>query len=316
MKLWDLAQTYAGLNLFNEHTRASLFRVVKLFISRANIENCDEINLEAIIRFKEATFKVAKGVSYNGYLRYLRIIGSYAVEMGYMEVNWFTKVKLAPTNKGIPKTLESELVHAAIIHIESEPDIYTPNCFWVGIIKFLWHTGMRRRQIVSLRVGHFNLSRRLLTLSCEGSKTRREWLIPIHEELIPIIEQMLKLLTEKLGRPLRLDDTFFNRKLLGRQFSTDPKRSDALPAVAISDFFKRVRRRSGVHLAAHRFRHTFATELCKAEDGEVDLFTVQHLLGHTTLQTTRIYVQSNAESMFNSINKMKPLRFNMRAADD
>jgi integrase len=312
MKLWDLSQTYARLNLFNEVTRETLLRAVDLFIRRANIENCEEVNLEAILRFKEATLLVAKGVSYNGYLRYLRIIGRHAVEMGYMETNWFARVKLAPVGKPIPKTLDSTAVFAALQHIEAHSDSYEPVWFWSAVIKFLWHTGMRRRQIVTLRIGDFDLESSVLRLSFEGSKTRREWFIPLHDELIPIIEHMFAKVAQKLGRSLKADDTFFNRHLLGFRFSTDPKKLDAIPAQVITDFFKRINKRAGIVIGAHRFRHTFATELCNHVEGAVDLFTVQHLLGHSALQTTRIYVQSSAQTMFNSIRKIKPLRLNMK----
>lgn len=312
MKLWDLSQTYARLNLFNDVTRETLLRAVDLFIRRANIENCEEVNLEAILRFKEATLLVAKGVSYNGYLRYLRTIGRHAVEMGYMQTNWFARAKFAPVGKPVPKTLDSASVFAAIQHIESNSDIYEPIWFWVAVIKFLWHTGMRRRQLVSLRIGDFDLESGLLKLSYEGSKTRREWFIPIHNELIPIIEHMFVLVAAKLGRSLKPDDTFFNRNLLGFRFSTDPGKLDAIPAQAITDFFKRIRKRTGIVIGAHRFRHSFATELCNHDEGPIDLFTVQHLLGHSALQTTRIYVQSRVQTMFNAVHKIKPLRLNMK----
>lgn len=56
-----------------------------------------------------------------------------------------------------------------------------------------------------------------------------------------------------------------------------------------------IRRLVPIHTAAHTLRHTFATRYLAAHPG--DLVSIASLLGHSSLNTTRIYVQPTAEQL-------------------
>jgi site-specific recombinase XerD len=47
---------------------------------------------------------------------------------------------------------------------------------------------------------------------------------------------------------------------------------------------------AGIHLTAHRLRHTFANDLVSVD---VPVTSIQKLLGHAWLETTQIYVAAN-----------------------
>jgi integrase/recombinase XerD len=60
--------------------------------------------------------------------------------------------------------------------------------------------------------------------------------------------------------------------------------------------------RAGVKQATlHKFRHTYATRLL--EDG-CDIVTVQHLLGHSDLKTTRKYLSPDQERARKAVNRL------------
>jgi len=52
---------------------------------------------------------------------------------------------------------------------------------------------------------------------------------------------------------------------------------------------------------AHSFRHSFATHLIEAG---VDLFKVQKLLGHASLDTTKIYINFNSSQMAKAVDRL------------
>jgi site-specific recombinase XerD len=65
---------------------------------------------------------------------------------------------------------------------------------------------------------------------------------------------------------------------------------DGMSTTAIHKRLMRYRDQAGVHLTAHRLRHSFANDLIGAD---VPVTTVQKLLGHTWLETTQTYVAAN-----------------------
>jgi site-specific recombinase XerD len=69
---------------------------------------------------------------------------------------------------------------------------------------------------------------------------------------------------------------------------------DGLSTTAIHQRLMRYRERSGVHLTAHRLRHSFANDMVNAD---VPVTTIQKLLGHRWLETTQSYVQANDKNV-------------------
>lgn len=297
MLITKLAKEYAAMTYFVEETQNTFLRAVDLFVQRSGIELIADIDLDAVIRFKTTTLLVAQPVTFNGYLRYLRLLGDYAIAGGYLDKNHFRSLKTATPGRKLFRVLGDEPIVQAISTLEHNTEEYPDAAFWVSVIKTLYYTGMRRRQLTALRVGDVDIERELILLSYRGSKTHREWTIPIHPQLKPVLVSHLRQLHNLLGRPLISTDPVFNFVFLGNPYKADPKCANALKPTAISDFFKRLKKKTGIHLSAHRFRHTFATNLCNPSEGEPDVLAVQQLLGHTTLQTTKEYVHIRSERM-------------------
>jgi integrase len=303
MKLMDLAVEYANLNIFNSHTRAALLTRVKVFSERSDVVKVSDVNFDSIARFKTLTLETSVAVTYNSYIRYLRILFDYALERKLVKNNWFREIRVAP--EGVPpvKTMDKKTIALICSHIRTHPDSFHPDFFWLTVVATFFYTGMRRRQLVSLRVGDILFDEKTIILSYEGSKTKRSWSIPLNDDLSARLRDLIVSSQVAIGRKLFSSDRLFVVSRFNKRYV--PTAQGGMKAECITGFFKRLSQSMGSSVGAHRFRHTFASELCNPEDdSSPDIFAVQSMLGHTSIQTTRGYVRTSITRMESTIKRL------------
>lgn len=303
MKLVDIAAEFADLNIFNSSTRKTLLEKVSVFCRRSNVHYVADLSLASISHFKQQTLSLAQPITYNGYIRYMRLVLDHAVNMKYTDNNPFRSIRLAPVGEVSHKVLELDTLDEVCDFLVRNANRYKPAWFWITVIYTLYNTGMRRRQLVSLKLKDIDFNKRLIRLSYEGSKTRRSWSIPIDADLCSHLQELVLRSEMVMGRRMLQSDYLF---VVSRFYSRYKTNSDGgTPPEAITGFFKRLSRGFGGRIGAHRFRHTLATELCNpGDDSPPDIFSVQSILGHTSIQTTRRYVQTNTNQMRNTLARL------------
>lgn len=304
----DLAHMYAQLQIYNEQTRETMLRIACMFDRRSNIQSIDEIDWAVLFKFREATLAVVKPVTYNGYIRYLRVLGRWAHSQGFLPRNWFSEIKLAPIPKSRPRAMPLTVLYGSISHLNRHADEFKPAWFWIIVIRVFYYTGIRRRQLISLVWGDIDLHSNRIRLSYRGSKTLREWDIPLAE---PVFAELLHLKNEServLRRPVKNTDPVFNIRLFYQRYRENPHNPGHMTGQQITGFYKRLSAATGLRIGIQATRHTVATELCNPADGsDPDLFTVQQLLGHTMLSTTRGYVATKVETIRKTLTKLQPI---------
>ena len=303
MKIIDLAKQFADLNIYNEFTHATLMDKVSVFCQRSGADSIEDLSLETIARFKRKTLDIAQPITYNGYIRYMRLVIDHAISRKLIHENLFRSVRLAPVGTVPRKVLERKTIDNVCKQIYNNPDSYKPSWFWLSVVYTLYFTGMRRRQLVTLKLGDINFSDGLIHLSYEGSKTHRSWSIPMHEEVSARLHDLILRSEKAMGRRMKPNDYLFVASRFYTRYGVSSKGN--MKPEAITGFFKRLSRDLGEAVGAHRFRHTFATELCNPEDdSSPDIFAVQSILGHTNVQTTRNYVQTSTDRMEMTIKRI------------
>ncbi|WP_049722461.1 tyrosine-type recombinase/integrase [Gilvimarinus polysaccharolyticus] len=306
MRMTEAAELYIALNVYQPDTADTLMRAAKLFELRADCAHIESIDLQSIMRFRNETLKVAKPVTYNGYLRYLKLLNKWLFEEGYSSRNWFSKIKAAPLPMAPPKIVSEDGLLKIIHYLKNDKDAPHPAWFWLIVIRFLYFTGVRRRQIVAIEFQDLDIKNHTLTCSYRGSKTYREWVIPLADELIPDLEYLMRRTSDVIGRELREGDKLFNVCWFYHRYKPDPNNPRAMRREQVTGFMRRLSNKVEVRVGAHRIRHTTATVLCnpKDETQEPDIFAVQRLLGHTQLSTTRNYVETKVGRIRTQVNRM------------
>ena len=148
------------------------------------------------------------------------------------------------------------------------------------IIDLFYTTGIRRIELINLKMQNVDLHSG--TLKVLG-KRNKERIVPI----IPILASQIKLyLSERSHLESIKDVDYFFLLLKG------VKLNDSFVYRLINHYFSHVSEK--VKKSPHILRHTFATHLL---NNGADLNSVKELLGHTSLASTQVYTHSSLSEL-------------------
>ncbi|MFA7115630.1 MAG: tyrosine-type recombinase/integrase [Bacteroidales bacterium] len=149
------------------------------------------------------------------------------------------------------------------------------------LILILYSTGMRRAEIVNLKVNDFDTFRNIFRIIGKGDKLRE---IPVP----PSIKEEILLYLE------RINNDFPDRKTNKLILRDNGKN---ITAREVNDFIKEelssVEGFSGKK-SAHTLRHSLATHLLNKG---ADIYSIKEILGHSSLATTQIYTHNSFEEL-------------------
>lgn len=171
------------------------------------------------------------------------------------------KVPMRKRPKKIPIVYSQEEVQK-IIQCTTQPK-------YRMIFMTAYGTGMRLKELVNLKVKDIDSQR--MTLFVRNSKGKKDRYTLLPQRLLEELRQYYHLFQPK--------EWLFYRCSPDQQLSVD----------SVSRGFRAAKKKAGLAKAGgiHTLRHCFATHLLEAG---TDIRTVQHLLGHSDISTTMIYL--------------------------
>lgn len=148
------------------------------------------------------------------------------------------------------------------------------------VVELLYTTGIRRAELIGLKTQNIDLSAK--TIKVLG-KRNKERVLPLLEAVIPLIKNYIdkrNVLTNVV------DSEYF--------FLTEKgvKLYESLVYGIINKYFSSISDK--VKKSPHVLRHSFATHLL---NNGADLNSVKELLGHSSLASTQIYVNSSLSEL-------------------
>lgn len=229
-------------------------------VARAIVKHCGDIEIESLTfesvrRWKLELDKGRSAETVRNYIIKLRVVLAYLRKCGY-------KV-LDPDLVAVPK--RTDKVPAFISKEEVAQLLKCTNkiknkC----IVSFLYASGIRISELCSLN--RSSIKDNSFTVVGKGGKAR-----------LCFIDERTQVLLD-----LYLDSRTDNNQALF--LSESGKR---ITPGAIQETFKTIRKRSGIDCHPHTLRHSFATDLLR---NNANMRYVQTLLGHSSLQTTQMYL--------------------------
>ena len=218
---------------------------------------------------------------------------------------------MRPRSNIAKKPLDGTLIKQAFTLLGDADDAGSkdqlqPKWFWVIVMKMLYSTGIRRHQLIEIRWKHLDLEQGVLLLVAEGSKTHREWQIPLMPGVISALRYLRIRTLER-----QCTDDIAHRQVFNVTLFYDRYSGDAMTEEQLSGFFRRLSGALGQLITPHRFRHTLATKLLQGP--HPDIKTVQSLLGHTDMRTTLGYVEVDLDHLRALLHaRLGPFIFNHR----
>ena len=207
--------------------------------------------------------------SIHGYARALRAFASWLQEEGYTEDNIFQGIKLPKVPQILIKPLTEDEVRRILVVIPQ----HTPEGIrnYAMILLFL-DTGVRLSELVNLKISNIDFAAGQFKVFGKGAKER---IVPMG---LTARRAVIRYKEHFRPQPLNpMEDRLF------LTVAGDPVCRDS-----VNKIIQRLAKRAGIpRLHAHLLRHTFAVRYL-INGG--DVFTLQKILGHTTLEMTRKYV--------------------------
>ena len=160
------------------------------------------------------------------------------------------------------------------------------------IVAALYSLGIRRAELIGLRVGDVDFGRNLVKVHGKGDKMRE---IPLVASLSQEILLYLKAVETMCGRIRSLEEPLF---VTYTGIQLYPKYVDRAVKSALGGV-KSIKGRKSPHV----LRHSLATELM---NGDTGLNSIKELLGHSSLAATQVYTHSSIARLKDSYKRAHP----------
>ena len=229
--------------------------------------------------------------SVHGHVRTLRAFFSWLVAEGLIDVNPAKDLKPPKVYQKVISTLSDDEIRS-ILALFTFMNSY--NARNQTILMLMLDTGLRMGEIINLKMDDIHMNEGLLKVMGKGKKER---IVPMGSNAQRALQRYLFRYRPQPFSTI-IDNVFLS--VVGKPLTEN----------GVKLIFSRLAKRSGVtRLHAHLCRHTFATRFL-INGG--DVFTLQQILGHSTLEMVRHYVNLASNHVAIQHHKFSPLdRLNM-----
>ena len=270
-----------GLSDRSKNSYENDLNVYKEFLNKRSITNVSSIRSEDIkdflkVRSNEETTTIAHN------LTVIKNFHTYLLKEDIVKTDVSEFIERPKLRKSLPKTLSVEDVDKLLdIKLETAFDYRNK-----AMLELMYGCGLRVSELVNLTLYDVDMTNCLIRIFGKGSKERE---IPIGEYSIYYLKEYLNIRDSLLkGKPC-------NKLFLNNHGSS----------ISRQGFFKMLKqllKEKGLNtdVSPHTLRHSFATHLINRG---ADLRSIQEMLGHSDISTTKIYTKVSDEKVIEEYNE-------------
>ncbi len=208
-------------------------------------------------------YRARKVASLKSFFNYLHI------KAGFIENNPAANLDSPKIKKRMPRYLSLEESVAFLANIDGKYQARD-----LAIFAIFLNCGLRLSELVGINLKNINFEKRSLRVIGKGNKER---MVYLNDLCIDAIKNYLEVRPEVTVHS-DMDALFISSQ--GRRIS------NRMVEILAKKYFEKAGLDYELY-SPHKLRHTAATLMYR--DGNVDIRTLQELLGHTSLATTQIY---------------------------
>jgi integrase/recombinase XerC len=217
----------------------------------------------------------------------LKSFFKYLLRTGVLEQSPLTKVISPKIKKRLPDFIKVDDAGRLIDSLKYTDDWKSLNTKM--LITLFYTTGMRLSELINLKEGQVDLSKKQIKVLGKGNKER---IIPVRSETIKTIKDYIQ---HKRKEFEKADDILLVTEKGKKMY---PKYPYLVVKSFLSDEVKTLDKKS-----PHVLRHTFATHL---SNNGADLNAIKELLGHSSLAATQVYTHNTIEKLKDVHKKAHP----------
>ncbi len=232
--------------------------------------------------------KPLSAFSVQGYARTIKAFWSWLLDESYISRNTMAGLKLPKTPRKIISTFSQEEIQKLLAGTDKKSSKGFRN---FTMILLLLDTGIRLSELIGLQINDVDFLQSCLVINGKGNKER---VVPFGTQVRRILRRYIMHFRPEPDSP-RTGEVFLTDEGL-------PLKPRAVQSMLIR--LGKKARLSGTRLNPHRFRHTFAKNYLMNGG---DIFSLQKILGHTSLEVVKIYVNLVTSDILQQHRKYSPV---------
>ena len=270
-----------GLSDKTKESYENDLKVYSEFLKENNIEDIENIKSDHIKNFLKAREnEETTTIAHN--LTVIKNFHTYLLKENITKNNVSEFIERPKLKKALPKTLSIEDVDK-LLNIELKTPFDYRN---KAMLELMYGCGLRVSELISIELNDIDMVNCLIRVYGKGSKERE----------IPLGEYAIHYLQEYISRR----DLLLKKKPCTKLFLNN--HGQGMTRQGFFKNLKEILKEKGLNpeVSPHTLRHSFATHLINQG---ADLRSIQEMLGHSDISTTKIYTKVTDEKVLNDYNE-------------
>ena len=254
------------------------------FLKERSITEVEKIDSDDVVAFlKERSNEATTTVAHN--LTVIKNFHKYLLKQKIVNKDVTEFIERPKLRKALPKTLSIEDVDLLLdIKLETPFDYRNK-----AMLELMYGCGLRVSELINLTINDIDMTNAFVRILGKGSKER---IVPLGEYAIIYIQKYLEVRNSFLKQK-SCDKLFLNNHGL------------AMTRQGFFKILKKLLKEKGLNtdVSPHTLRHSFATHLINRG---ADLRSIQEMLGHADISTTKIYTEVSDSKVVEDYKKYHP----------